>query len=61
MDKPKQWDRIKEIVGAALEKEASERSAFLKAACGDDHTLRAEAESLVAAYEGSDQPSEKAA
>jgi non-specific serine/threonine protein kinase/serine/threonine-protein kinase len=58
VEKPKQWERIKEIVGAALEKEASERPAFLKAACGRDDTLRVEVESLVAAYEDSDQLSE---
>jgi len=53
--RPEQWDKIKELVGAALEKEVSERPAFLDDACAQDHALRAEVESLVAAYEESDQ------
>ena len=57
MEKPKQWEIIKEIVGAALEKEAGERPAFLDAACAQDAALRKEVESLLAAYEESDQPS----
>jgi len=53
--RPEQWDKIKEIVGAALEKEVSQRSAFLDGACAQDNALRAEVESLVAAYEESDR------
>jgi eukaryotic-like serine/threonine-protein kinase len=49
--RPEQWDKIKEIVGAALEKEASERPEFLDAACAQDSALRAEVESLMAAYD----------
>jgi eukaryotic-like serine/threonine-protein kinase len=56
--KPEQWERIKEIVGEALEKEVSQRPAFLDGACAEDNTLRAEVESLVAAYEESDQLAE---
>jgi serine/threonine protein kinase len=52
--RPEQWDKIKDIVGGALEKEASQRSAFLDAVCAQDNALRAEVESLVAAYEESD-------
>ena len=55
MKRPEQWDKIKELVGAALEKEVSERPAFLDDACAQDQALRAEVESLVVAYEGSDQ------
>ena len=55
MKRPEQWDKIKELVGAALEKEVSERPAFLDDACAQDQVLRAEVESLVAAYEESDQ------
>jgi len=58
VEKPEQWERIKEIVGAALEKEASERPAFLDTACAQDSSLRAEVESLVAAYEVADELSE---
>ena len=54
MQKPELWDKIKEIVGASLEREASERPAFLDAACAEDEALRAEVESLLAAYEESD-------
>lgn len=54
MKRPEQWDKIKEIVGAALERDVSQRPAFLEGACAQDHALRAEVESLVAAYEESD-------
>jgi hypothetical protein len=47
---PEQWPRIKEIVGAALEREPSERSAFLDQGCSHDGELRAEVESLLAAH-----------
>ena len=33
MRDPEQWPRIKEIVGAALERQAGERAAFLDQAC----------------------------
>src|SRR5262249_23105248 len=58
VEKPESWDKIKEIVGAALEKEASERSAFLEAACAQNTELRAEVDSLLAAYEESDRLTE---
>jgi tetratricopeptide (TPR) repeat protein len=45
------WPRIKEIVGAALEKEPSERGAYLDRACSEDGALRREIDSLLAAYE----------
>ena len=51
MATPDQWPKIKEIVGAALECEASEREALLDEACSDDRELRAEVESLLAAYD----------
>jgi serine/threonine protein kinase len=47
------WLRVKEIVGAALEQEPDDRVAFLDQACGKDLALRAEVESLLAAYESS--------
>ena len=49
-----QWPRIKEIVGAALEREPNDRNAFLDQACSQNAELRAEAESLLAAYAGAD-------
>jgi serine/threonine protein kinase/tetratricopeptide (TPR) repeat protein len=54
MKRPERWDKIKEIVGAALEIAATQRPAFLDAACAQDSALRVEVESLVAAYEQSD-------
>ena len=51
MATPDQWPKIKEIVGAALECEAREREALLDEACSDDRELRAEVESLLAAYD----------
>jgi Protein kinase domain len=45
-----QWLKIKEIVGAALEREPKERGAFLDQACPQDRELRAEVESLFAAH-----------
>jgi serine/threonine protein kinase len=50
-----QWARVKELFGAALELEPSQREAFLREACGgdEDEDLRAEVESLLAAH---DQP-----
>jgi non-specific serine/threonine protein kinase/serine/threonine-protein kinase len=51
---PEQWPRIKEIVGAALEREPAERSSFLDQACSQDGELRAEVESLLAAHANAD-------
>ncbi len=50
METPEQWLRIKEIVGAALEREPNERGVFLDQACAQDEYLRAEVESLLAAH-----------
>ena len=50
MEKPKQWEKIKEIVGAALERDPSQRAAFLDEACSRDATVRAEVESLLSAH-----------
>ena len=47
---PEQWPKIKEIVGAALERGPEARSAFLDEACLHDGELRAEVESLLAAH-----------
>jgi hypothetical protein len=50
VEKQEQWQKVKEIVGAALEREPRERSAFLDEACAHDDKLRAEVESLLAAH-----------
>ncbi|HET9166691.1 MAG TPA: serine/threonine-protein kinase, partial [Candidatus Angelobacter sp.] len=54
MAKPQQWGRIKELFGAALELDPSERAAFLRDACGEDENLKAEIESLLAAHDQCD-------
>jgi serine/threonine protein kinase/tetratricopeptide (TPR) repeat protein len=46
-----EWERIKELFGAALERGPSDRDAFLRAACGTDVSLRQEVESLIKAHE----------
>jgi len=45
------WHQVKEIFQAALDQEPSNRSRFLSRACGDDHDLRREVESLIASHE----------
>ena len=60
MDRQEKWERIKEIVGAALEKEPSQRPAFLKEVCGADDSLRTEVESLLAASDSSQDLSQGA-
>jgi serine/threonine protein kinase/Tfp pilus assembly protein PilF len=50
VDHQEQWGKIKEIVGAALDREPSERSAFLDGACSNDDALRAEVDSLLSAH-----------
>ena len=47
MATPEQWPKIKDIVGAALDRYPAERSAFLDQACSHDKELRAEVESLL--------------
>ncbi len=48
-----QWPRIKEIVGAALEYPPSGRSSYLDTVCSrdEDEELRAEVDSLIAAFD----------
>ena len=42
------WREVERLYHEALEREASERAAFLASACGDDAGLRAEVESWLA-------------
>src|SRR5215470_6685673 len=60
MGRPEGWERIKEIVGAALERDPSQRTAFLNEACGNDDALRAEVTSLLSAHAEADNLSESA-
>ena len=43
-----QWHEIEKLYHAARERSAEERAGFLEKACGGDHTLRREVESLLA-------------
>jgi hypothetical protein len=45
---PEQWQQVKAVFHAALERAPEERAAFLAEACGADAALRAEVESLLA-------------
>ena len=42
------WQRVEQLCHAALEREESQRAAFLNEACADDEELRREVESLLA-------------
>ena len=46
-----QWDRVKELFEAALERPSQERSAFITDACRGDEEVRREVESLLSAHE----------
>src|SRR2546427_1661146 len=45
------WEKIKDLFGSTVELDPSQRSAFLRDACGSDEALRAEVESLLASYQ----------
>lgn len=45
------WRKIKKIFSSALEKEEQERENYIKKACGDDHELLQEVQSLLASHE----------
>jgi serine/threonine protein kinase/tetratricopeptide (TPR) repeat protein len=45
------WDQVKDLFAAALERDAAERSEFLRVACGDV-SLRNEIESLLSSFDG---------
>ena len=47
------WQRLKELVEAAFERDAAEREPFLDAACAGDVELRREVETLLAAHDRS--------
>jgi non-specific serine/threonine protein kinase/serine/threonine-protein kinase len=58
METGERWERIKELFGAALERDAGQRGAFLEEACGQDPELRREVVSLLSAHEKSNDLSE---
>ena len=43
------WNRVKEVLEAALDRLPAERAEFVVHACGDDPGLREEVQSLLAA------------
>ena len=45
------WNRVKEIIEAALARPSGGARSFVRRVCGDDTSLRAEVESLLAAIE----------
>jgi non-specific serine/threonine protein kinase/serine/threonine-protein kinase len=45
------WKRLKELFGAALERDPGEREAFLCEACGPDTSLKEELQSLLKAHD----------
>jgi eukaryotic-like serine/threonine-protein kinase len=49
---PEEWRRVKAILEDALERPASERTAFIGRACGEDIALREHVRALVRAAEG---------
>jgi len=49
--KSERWEQVEEIYHFALEREPSQRPAFLQEACGGDEALREEVESLLAYQE----------
>jgi serine/threonine protein kinase len=54
VENPEYWPKIKEILGAALERAPGERGPFLDQACERQPALRAEVESLLAAHAEAD-------
>ncbi len=48
---PDRWQRIQELLGEALERDPSEREAFLNGACAGDSSLRGEVASLLSAHD----------
>ena len=48
---PQSWQRVKVIFQGALERQGSEREAFLDRECGEQQELRGEVESLLRSYE----------
>lgn len=48
---PERWKQIDELFQAALDREPSQRAAFLEQACDGDETLRQEVESMLASDE----------
>jgi Tol biopolymer transport system component len=48
---PDRWQRVKELLNAALDLEPGQRAAYLRETCGNDAELREEVTELLASYE----------
>jgi serine/threonine protein kinase len=48
---PERYKQVRDLADAALDRTGAERALFLETACGADEALRAEAASLLAAYD----------
>ena len=48
---PERWQRVKDILGTALQMQPAERAAYLEKACGADPSLRAAVDRLLVAEE----------
>lgn len=53
---PERWQQVKGIFQQALEQETGRCAEFLDAACGNDHELRREVESLLQSDQGTTNP-----
>ena len=51
METKEEWQKIKDLFGAALERTPTERDAFLREACGENGSVREEVESLLKAHD----------
>jgi serine/threonine protein kinase len=51
---PEKWEQVKEILASALGRSSGERADFVREACGEDSSLRAEVESLLASHDDAD-------
>ncbi|MDP2996991.1 MAG: protein kinase [Bryobacterales bacterium] len=58
---PERWQRIEVLYERALAREPAEREPYLAEACGEDHELRREVESLLGHAQGADDFLEKPA
>jgi serine/threonine protein kinase len=48
---PEQWQKVEAVLQGALDRPPLERASFLEDACGGDEELKAEANSLISAYD----------
>src|SRR6516162_4010076 len=58
MEKGENWEKAKELFAAASELDSDQTEAFLRNACGADHRLLAEVNSLLTAHRKAGNPSE---